>query len=417
MIDLIPLAVLGSASIIMRKIYKSWLAPGAFFPLAWFFYILMPMVFAPGFPYYYFGLWVITAIALAFSAGSLLAFNEDEDLKSENSKMVKTISEYKSIISYSTLIMTCLSLLGVILLLRFSLEKFQMNYSLFSLFALPSNITADRYNALLAYPIYLKFFLYFLFPASLVAGIGYSLTNRKLHFLYLSPLFVAVLKGTLETTRSTILLSVILWMAGFAGGRVITRNRLHRLVEKKLFIFITLFGILFIFLFIALQWLREAGGEILFLVMVKRIKLYFFGYLSAFTIWIENIQASSLTLGMTTFAGPFNALGLIDRELGFYSHTFIHDGSYTNVYTALRGLIRDYSIIGSIIVCMVAGFLSTISYYKSLRGFIFWLMPLTMFYSFTLYSPLISVFHYNSIILAWFIVFTIFFIKPKQSMI
>ncbi|MFQ6678518.1 MAG: O-antigen polymerase [Fidelibacterota bacterium] len=409
----IPLIVLGGASLVMRKIYKSWFAPGAFFPLAWFFFILIPMIFAPEFPFYFFGLWVITAMAIAFAAGSLLGYNEEENLENKKSEMVKPISGYKSIISYSTLTMTGLSFLGVILLLRFSMEKFQMNFSLFSLFILPSNITAERYNELLVYPVYLKFFLYFLFPASLIAGIGYSLTNKKLHFLYLSPLFVSILKGTLETTRSTILLSVILWLAGFAGGRVITRDHLHRLMEKKLLIFLTLAGIAFTFLFIGLQWIREAGGDIIFLVMIKRIKLYFFGYLSAFTIWVKNIREPGLTLGLTTFAGPFNILGLIDRELGFYSHTFVYNGSYTNVYTALRGLIHDFSIMGSLLVCMVAGFLSTISYYKSLRGFVFWLIPLTMFYSFTLYSPLISVFHYNSIIMAWVIVFAIFFIKPR----
>jgi len=416
MINVLPVIVLIGVSLILRTIYKSWFAPGAFFTLSWCLFILIPLIFASEFTVYLFGLWVITAIVVAFAVGSLLAFNKELLLMYKSHQTSNELSHNRSLIYYSTIVMTSLACLGVILLLRFSISKFQLDYSLFSLLILPSSITAERFNQILIYPIYLKFFLYFLFPASLIAGFGFMFAKRKAHyFLFLSPLFVAVLKGTLETTRSTILLSVILWLAGFVGGRVISRDNLQRLIDKKMFIFVSFAGMLFLGLFIGLQWIRDAGGDLFFSFIIERVKLYFFGYLSAFTIWMENIQHVDVSLGMTTLAGPFNILGLINRELGFYSHTLVHKATYTNIYTALRGLIHDFSIIGSLIVCAVAGYISTIAYYKSLQGSIIWLLPLTMFYGFTLYSPLISIFHYNSVIMAWVIVFSIFFFKPRKS--
>ena len=416
MINFLPIILLIVVSLVLRAIYKSWFAPGAFFTMSWCFFILVPMIFASEFTVYLFGLWVITAMVIAFAVGSILAFNEELILVYKSPQNSNELSRSRPLIYYSTIIMTCLACLGVILLLRFSISKFQLDYSFFSIFLLPSSITAERFNQILIYPFYLKFFLYFLFPASLIAGFGFTFAKRKAHIiLFLSPLFVAVFKGTLETTRSTILLSVILWLAGFLGGRVISRDNLQRFMERKMFIFTSLAGVLFLGLFIGLQWLRDAGGDLYFSFIIERVKLYFFGYLSAFTIWMENLQNVDVSLGMTTLAGPFNILGLIDRELGFYSHTLVHKATYTNIYTALRGLIHDFSIIGSLIVCAVAGYVSTIAYFKSLQGSILWLLPLTLFYGFTLYSPLISVFHYNSVIMAWLIVFSIFFFKPRKS--
>ena len=172
----------------------------------------------------------------------------------------------------------------------------------------------------------------------------------------------------------------------------------------------------FLALFIGLQWLRDAGGEILFSALMERIQVYFFGYLSAFTTWLEHSPVQDLTLGMTTLSGPFNFIGLIERKLGFYNHTYINQYASTNVYTALRGLIHDFTVLGALPIMAGVGFLSTVAYCKSLQGRIFWLLPLTMVYAFTLYSPLISIFNYNSVILAWVIVFALLLLIPRKNM-
>jgi hypothetical protein len=103
-------------------------------------------------------------------------------------------------------------------------------------------------------------------------------------------LFIAVIKGALETTRSTILIALVLWLAGYAGARVAQQDNLKHLFDKKSFLFVSVAGIVFVFLFVSLQWLREAGGNFVVELLMERIKLYFFGYLSAFSLWVSSVH-------------------------------------------------------------------------------------------------------------------------------
>ena len=108
-------------------------------------------------------------------------------------------------------------------------------------------------------------------------------------------------------------------------------------------------------------------------------------------------------MGLITFAGPADLIGLTDRGLGFYDEISILGESHTNIFTALRGIIHDYSILGGFIFFLLFGLLSTLAYRKCIQNKILWIIPLSIFYAFTIYSPLISIFNYNSIIAAWVI--------------
>jgi hypothetical protein len=63
----------------------------------------------------------------------------------------------------------------------------------------------------------------------------------------------------------------------------------------------------------------------------------------------------------------------------------------------------DFSIIGTGMIMILIGWFGSITYENVIRGKLFFLIPLTLFYAFTLYSPLISIFHYNSLIMSWVI--------------
>ena len=139
--------------------------------------------------------------------------------------------------------------------------------------------------------------------------------------------------------------------------------------------------------------------------MILKIKAYFFGYLSAFTVWFENIDTflKPKTL-LSTFAGPMNLFGLLERKLGFYEPIIINDFASTNIFTSFRGLINDFSLLGAVFVMFFFGFSFSIfrtffhkeSKIEIERNF----TTLSIFYSFTIYSPLISIFHYNSIVIS-----------------
>ena len=87
---------------------------------------------------------------------------------------------------------------------------------------------------------------------------------------------------------------------------------------------------------------------------------YYFGYLAAFTNWLGDFYSSLPTFGMTTFAGPLNLIGFLERPLGFYDPVLISPGLETNIFTAFRGIIYDFSIPGAIVISFIAGFLGSI---------------------------------------------------------
>jgi oligosaccharide repeat unit polymerase len=172
-------------------------------------------------------------------------------------------------------------------------------------------------------------------------------------------------------------------------------------------------------IFILTAWLRDAGGEIFIDAMIDNVSAYFFGYLSSFTQWIQVYNQKNILFGMVTFAGPADLLGLTERELGFYNEVSVLGESHTNIFTALRGIIHDFSIIGGFLYFGIFGFIGTMAYNACFNKRILWIIPLSIFYAFTIYSPLISIFNYNSILFSWIILGFTIIISPifKRYMI
>ena len=75
---ILPLILLFITACFLRKIHKSWLAPGAFFSLLWFFFIICPIVFTPEYYIPAFGIWIIFAICISVGIGSLFAISENK---------------------------------------------------------------------------------------------------------------------------------------------------------------------------------------------------------------------------------------------------------------------------------------------------------------------------------------------------
>ena len=90
-------------------------------------------------------------------------------------------------------------------------------------------------------------------------------------------------------------------------------------------------------------------------------------------------------------------------------------GSETNIFTAFRGIIYDFSIPGALVISFFTGFLGSIIYMKASSGKFVAMILLSMIYAFIFYSPLISIFHYNSILISWIIAFIIFIINKKSK--
>ena len=94
----------------------------------------------------------------------------------------------------------------------------------------------------------------------------------------------------------------------------------------------------------------------------------------------------------------------MERPLGFYDAINIGDGVSTNIFTAFRGIVTDFSVPGAILIAFVIGFVFQLVFQKNEGTKILGIISISMFYAFTLYSPLISIFHYNSMLFSWIVI-------------
>jgi oligosaccharide repeat unit polymerase len=416
-LELLPVIVIIFTALILKRIHGTWLAPSSFFSLFWGVFTCAPLIFAKEFNFYPLGLWIITSVVLAIGLGSLLAKNDVNDFMSNKYKYDEYNYNFDRVLLTSMIIFSLIACLGVLQLFQFGMDRFELNLSLSNLLLLANNFSVDRYNEILSFPWRVKGLLYFLFPAALVGGIYFGKTTGKYSLVAVLPLIIAILKGTIDTTRFTFILAIVLWLSGYFGARVLFHKKLQNLFDKKTTLIMLTAGSIFLLIFIGFQWLRQMGGILLADLMIDRMKVYFFGYLSAFSNWSANYELDKITFGASTFAGPANLLGLLQRESGFYDFIPLMNLQYTNIFTAFRGIFQDFTLVGGLILLTCVGFWVTIAFNRVFSGNKLFLFPLTIFYAFTMYSPIISIFLYNSIIMAWIITFgiIILFVREKAE--
>ena len=271
----------------------------------------------------------------------------------------------------------------------------------------------DRYHGAVVIPPAVRTMMYLVYPASLMGGITFDSINSKWgKSLLLLPIFVAVFYAFLLTTRSTILLSMILWFSGWLTMKFYWIKVKKQKNRFKSIILSIIVMIVFTGIFVITAWLRDAGGELFLDSVVENVSAYFFGYLSSFTQWIQMYHQNGMTFGLVTFAGPADLLGLTERDLGFYNEISILGTAHTNIFTALRGIIHDFTIIGGFLFFGVMGLIASVATKEIQSKNYLWIVPLSAFYAFTLYSPLISIFNYNSILFSWVIMAIIMISTP-----
>ena len=93
---ILPVAIMMGSSLAMKSYFKSWLAPGAFFSGIWTFFVIMPIIFAPSYPIYSFGLWVI--VINMFSVGVGAMFGSQFSLASISGKQDSEIDVFRSMV-------------------------------------------------------------------------------------------------------------------------------------------------------------------------------------------------------------------------------------------------------------------------------------------------------------------------------
>ena len=416
---IIPLITLGSIGIFNRINLRSWLAPASIFSMLWFSLLSATLFAAPEFPIYPFGLWYILGISIALTLGSLLVPKHllPDSEKYNTIEAIKLFFFTRSNLILLVIAIFCLiSIVGIFVLLLFGVKRYGLSFNIYSIISLPGQLYDDRDAGILLIPWYIRYLTYFIMPSSLLGGILIPFEKYPRKIICYLPIILAILIGMVYTTRASILLSIILFISGLFSSYIILKNDDNYFLSFRSFFNFASLLIFLLFSWTFLQWLRGgADSEFIFYPIINSIKSAVLGSTTAFTTWLQNYKQDSLAFGIYTFAGPIDIIGLNDRQLGFYSEFISLPNGYSNIYTAFRGLIHDFSITGSILICFVIGIVAQLSYRRCRDGNVIWLIPLSLFFAFTLFSPFISIFSSNSVTMAWVISFFVLINRKKGS--
>ena len=208
------------------------------------------------------------------------------------------------------------------------------------------------------------------------------------------PFILALIVGVIYSTRQGILLSLVLILSGIFSANVLLKKDLDLTFNLRSVIIAAsgIIGLVCIWIF--LQWLRGGADYSVILLSFWDMAISaIFSTTSAFTVWLRTYQPMEISYGLYTFAGPADLLGFRERPLGFYTDAVVLGNSYTNIFTAFRGMIHDFTIPGTLFLGILVGYTATVSFIKCISGHIVFLLPLSLFYAFTLFSFLIFLFY------------------------
>jgi oligosaccharide repeat unit polymerase len=388
---------------------RTWTHPATIFPLVWTLHTLMPLLFAPELPIYSSGLWYIALACLAVQCGALLP--GDQPRTPSPPFPAHLLCGYLHSTALRPLRIAALCSVPVGLLYGYltMTPPGQSTGNLFSFDAIAALAAANsalRYTYTNYRPsLFTQFISSAVYLAPALGGIIYALRRTKYDTLISCATFVpAIAVAITQTTKATVLLSGVFWLATYIACTEYTRNRPRTTM--------VLAGALLAFLLVGCLL---GGAEVLRsgdiptvwamsdALASERAQTAVLGDTVAFSHWYERSFDSDTqsTYGTLTFAGPADLLGLQIREAGVYTESVEvgTEGSESNVYTYLRGLIQDFTLFGALVVLFLAGLAGGWAYCAARAQSVAAMPVLASFHAFSIWY-LVSIFSYNSLIVA-----------------
>lgn len=138
---------------------------------------------------------------------------------------------------------------------------------------------------------------------------------------------------------------------------------------------------------------------------------YLFGGVSAFAFYVDNLMnLFSMTYGKYSFSSLFAALGIAPQEVGIYDQYVSisnEQGEVTNVYSAYRSFVDDFTIFGACSFYILSGIFIGYLYFRFIRGNELYVAILVPSISWLAFSPLASLTYFNSFLLSVFLPYII----------
>lgn len=229
----------------------------------------------------------------------------------------------------------------------------------------------------------------------------------SMRWLSLAVVLPSVTITIMLTTKASLLIPIVLGASSYLATCVAT-GRPPTLTWKRTVWLVGVIAVLSV-AFVLVQMVRYAGwssGQPL--AVIQLLWLDSFPYLGVFSAWFQsNALSVSLhpALGQYTFAGAFELLHIHSRVAGVYTEQVSIGGSTYNIYTAFRGFIEDFTVPGALLFLGAVGFGAELAYRRIRSGDLVFMPLLAAFYATTLWSFVVNIFMYNSIVMTFVILF------------
>ena len=395
----IPFLILPGLVLATRLNQSRWTSPGVFAPLLWSLYVFLPLWLAPEYPVSALGVWIIVALIGCFVLGTILVEGRESG---RYFKVVLTPSGMKSVRRWM-LLLSAVSFVGALSAFVKAVGEYGLDYSASGLFAVGHFLSVERYSGEQT-PFIVRILITWVFPAAILGGISYSNSHSfKQRLLCFVPLIPAFTFSIVQAAKALTLVSVAMGLSGYLAMRM--KSSGARLLVTRRAILITgatlAIGLSFFIGVDALRSHTQKDEDVQVTTDLERVKSTSLGYLAVFSSWAnESDSAFHLSFGQYTFGGLLEAAGIHTRQLGIYTKMVSLDED-SNIYTAFRGLIEDFSFPGALVACILAGYIAGYAY----RNFasdhaVKHAVVLAAFYAYLIWSPIGSVFVYNGPILA-----------------
>lgn len=398
-------AVLVIVTAIARLLCESWFAPAAFVGLVWSFFIGASLLVVK-YPIPGRGMWMLVLLILAIQFGALIV----HQLQPRRRASVHAATGFDSLIISCRrygLICTVVALAGCVYFLFTSLVEFGLPFTWIGVLEVGARWTMMRYDDVLE-PWSVRLLVMWLHPAALLGGILFASSSRRLDRLIgVATLLPAVAQGMFSGARAAILLGLTCWIGGYVSTLCARHHGQLQLFTAKRFGTLILAAVCLIGMFAAIDGVRDSKWYQAFVLDFREQKLatYMFGSPAAFADWYAHADASSAEWGGRTFAGEFDLLRIKTRTIGRYTSlsNVVAGAEESNVYTAFRGFIEDFTAFGAALVAACGGGFASRTYVRCSRSSQSVIVLLSAFYATALFSPIVSLFSFNGAALAWIV--------------
>ena len=387
--------------LVVRYVDKTWWSPGAILILL---YTIL-VFFSPISQYTnVFGLLVLLTLIMVFNFGSLLI----TPMAKKQKKICIIYINYKVVrnIYYIYFTSVIFAVIGLFVLMNSLGIKISDFMSIKGLIHVSHQSAIARYQENFQTPLLANILFGFGYFAAFLSG--FFVQEFKYRSIYIFIVFL--LYTMIYSTKAAFLLPIIFFISSYLVRQLVN----HKNIKVSTKYLLTLFLIIILIMVIA-SYLRYAG-KLNSKEFFQHLIIYFIGNITPFTDWIANRYTdSNIFFGQYTFRSLFVLLHLTNARAGVYD-TFVPILGYesSNIHTAFRGLIEDFTLIGTYFLLFILGMLSKLFYNNIKKGNLIYIALILPVYSFILWSPVYSVFAYNSLIFAHLLLLPLFWYIGKK---